>query len=137
DPTTIISLICSVVCCGCSLLVCGAIGYAIYYLKTKFTDFWSDPFGFIWALIKYILHLPESYDNGLGKPLQCSSNEHQVGILCYPKCPDGSSELSGFASTDLNCWKNCPAGSTPNAIVPTCESHECPSGQTDHAGSCY
>ena len=87
------------------LLCIGACGYAVYWLKKQFSDFFTDPLGYIWAFIKYLLGLPDSYTNGAGKPLQCSDDENQILALCYPKCPPGSKGTSGI---DLFCWKDCP-----------------------------
>eukprot|EP00341_Mesodinium_pulex_P015667 CAMPEP_0116932116 /NCGR_PEP_ID=MMETSP0467-20121206/28236_1 /TAXON_ID=283647 /ORGANISM="Mesodinium pulex, Strain SPMC105" /LENGTH=122 /DNA_ID=CAMNT_0004612717 /DNA_START=395 /DNA_END=763 /DNA_ORIENTATION=- len=45
----------------------------------------------------------ESYNRGVGKPLQCSDDEEEDAALCYNKCANGT----GVGPV---CWGSCPAG---------------------------
>lgn len=49
----------------------------------------------------------KSYGRGVGKPLQCSGNEYQSGLMCYPKCRTRDNKQ--FDLTSGVCWEKCTA----------------------------
>merc|ERR1719410_77888 len=59
----------------------------------------------------------KSYGRGVGKPLQCSSNEVQQGLLCYPKCRDRDGKQ--FQLVAGLCWERC-SGNTPHSLGMAC-----------------
>lgn len=59
----------------------------------------------------------KTYGRGVGKPLQCASNEVQQGLFCYPACKKRGGKY--FDLTGNVCWEKC-TGETPHRCGALC-----------------
>ena len=85
----------------------------------------------------------ESYNRGVGTPLQCGPNEDQIAGLCYPKAkPNFKCDLT-------ECFEKCPSGWNDDGLtcrkddgvigrgVGVVKNRRCPNGYSEYLGSCY